>query len=29
MFQNLKLRHFVVALVVGLIALWIANKFDK
>jgi len=29
MLQNLKLRHFVVALVVGLIALWIANKFDK
>lgn len=29
MLQNLKPRHFVVALVVGLIALWIANKFDK
>jgi len=29
MLQNLKLRHFVVALVVGLIALWIANRFDK
>lgn len=29
MFDKLKIRHLVVALVVGLIALWIAQKYDK
>jgi hypothetical protein len=26
---NIKPRHLVVALIVGLIALWIANRYDK